>query len=294
MDLPTSGYADNIDHRRISPVSAVQCHHTPLVDFVEDFIVAFVDTLDGQLHGQLKRKITAVVGGSLGGNMSMRLGRRPNTPWIINVVAWSPASIWPSYIARSVAAGCDTKWDPGSETAVNQSLTWAGNDNSPRFLPSNETSELRRELFYGAFDWDGGLLVQQLSSQNAKPQAQCWFSDIWPCKQLVIAASRLDRQETYDANFRAWHWRLGGEQLAFSHQQFAPGTSEPLYLRNTKRMLLLCGMQDECADLCYHTRDVAPKMVNTPGYARFLNNTGHSLDNEHPNWVARQIADFLP
>jgi hypothetical protein len=293
MDLPTSGYADNIDHRRISPISAVTCHFTPVVDFVEEFIVAFVDTLDRQLNGQLKPRIKAVVGGSLGGNMSMRLGRRPNTPWITNVVPWSPAAIWPSFIAQrnAVAAGCDTGWDMGKDRGVNQALKWGGLEE--RFLPDHETPELRRELFYGGFDWDGGDLVAIFSGNNHKPQAACWFSDEWPCKPATILAARLDRHETYDANFRAWHWRLGAEQLAFSQQQFAPGTQKPLYLLNTKRMLLFCGVQDVCADLCKDAQDVASKMVNTPGCARFMQHTGHSLDNEHPDWVARQIADFL-
>ncbi len=293
MDLPTSGYADNIDHRRISPISVVTCHFTPLVDFIEEFIVAFVDTLDVQLHGQLKPKIAAVVGGSLGGNMAMRLGRRPNTPWITAVVPWSPAAIWPSYIAQRncVACGCDTGFDPGKDRGVNQALKWGGLEE--RFLPDHETPELRRELFYGGFDWDGGALVGIFSGQNHKPQAQCWFSDEWACKQATIRGARLDRQETYDANFRAWHWRLGAEQLAFSHQQFAPGTKTPLYLLNTKRTLLFSGVQDVCADLGKDAADVASKMVNTPGVARFLQRTGHSLDNEHPDWIARQIADFL-
>jgi pimeloyl-ACP methyl ester carboxylesterase len=287
MDLPTSGYADNIDHRRISPISAVQCHSTPVVDFIEDFIVAFVDKLDGQLNGQLKPKIKAVVGGSLGGNMAMRLGRRSNTPWITNVVPWSPASIWPSMIARqnTVMGGCDTGWDGLKDRAVNQGLTWAGVE--PRFLPDHETPELRRELFYGGFDWS------PVSGLGGPAQAQCWFSDKFQCKKTDILEARMDRQETYDANFRAWHWRLAAEQLAFSQQQFAPGTNEPLYLLNNKPMLLLSGYDDTCGDLGWHTRDVASKMVNTPGYARFLKQTGHSLDNEHPDWVARQIVDFL-
>ena len=66
-----------------------------------------------------------------------------------------------------------------------------------------------------------------------------------------------------------------------------------MYLLNTKRTLLLGGMEDVCADLNKNTMDVAPKMVNTPGMARFLDATGHSLDNEHPDWVAEQIADFV-
>jgi pimeloyl-ACP methyl ester carboxylesterase len=287
LDLPTSGYADNIDHQRISPISAVTCHFTPQVDFIEDFIVAFVDTLDAELHGQLKPKIRAVVGGSLGGNMSMRLGRRPNVPWITHVVPWSPAAIWTSYIAQAncVMCGCDTGWDMLKDRAVNQSLKWGGLET--RFLPANETPELRRELFYGGFDWApvGGL--------GGPPQAQCWFSDYYKCKQAVIDGSRIDRQETYDANFRAWHWRLGAEQLAFSQQQFAPGTKEPLYLLNTKPMLLFSGYQDTCASLGQYARQVAPLMVNTPGYARFLKETGHSLDNEHPDWIAQQIIDFV-
>lgn len=287
VDFPTSGYADNIDHRRISPITEVACHNTPLVDFSEEFIVAFVDTLDAELHGQLKPKIEGFAGGSFGGNIAMRLGRRPNTPWITHVIPWSPAAIWPSMIAQrnAVAAGCDTGWDMLKDRAVNQSLKWAGLEE--RFLPDHETPELRRELFYGGFDWSpvGGL--------GGPPQAECWFSKNYDCKQAVILGSRIDRQETYDANFRAWHWRLGAEQLAFSHQQFAPGTQKPLYLSNTKRTLLLSGCDDKCGDLGPDTQDVAKKMVNTPGYARFLQNTGHSLDNEHPDWVARQIADFL-
>jgi hypothetical protein len=34
-------------------------------------------------------------------------------------------------------------------------------------------------------------------------------------------------------------------------------------------------------------------MTNTPGYARFLNGTGHSLDNEHPTYIASRIAQYL-
>jgi pimeloyl-ACP methyl ester carboxylesterase len=293
MDLPSSGYADYLDYQSMWPISSVQCHHTPVVDFNEDFIVAFVDALDAQLHGQLKPRIKAVVGGSLGGNMAMRLGRRPNTPWITAVVPWSPAAIWPSMIAQhnAIAAGCDTGWDMAKDRGVNQALKWGGLEE--RFLASHETPELRRELFYGGFDWDGGELVAIFSGNNHKPQAACWFSDSYKCKRNSILAARLDRQETYTARWRVAHWWLGAEQLAFSQQQFAPGTREPLYLLNNKRMLLFSGVDDVCADLGKYTRDVASKMVNTPGCARFLQGTGHSLDNEHPDYIAHQIADFV-
>jgi len=305
MDLPTSGYADNVDNGRIGPLGEVACHNTPVVDFVEDFVVEFVNALDRQLGGQLKPRIRAVVGGSLGGNMALRLGRRddlarlagraPDTAWIHTVVPWSPASIWPSMIARPncVECGCDTPWDLFKDRAVNTPLKWAGLE--PRFLPRNETPELRRELFYGGFDWDGGDAVAIFSPSNHQAQAQCWFSNTYACKQRTILAARLDRHETYDASFRSWHWRLGAEQLAFSHQQnrISGGPTDPLYQHNSKQTLLFTGYDDVCASLGENTRDVAAKMTGTPGFARFLEATGHSLDNEHPGYIATEIAQYL-
>ena len=137
---------------------AAQCHSTPQVDFIEEFIVAFGNTLDGTLQGQLKPKIKAVVGGSLGGNMTMRLGRRASAPWITNVVPWSPAAIRPSYVARTgVTQGRDTGWNGALDFATHQPLIWAGKGaDGVRFLPDHEAPELRRELFYGGFDWNNG------------------------------------------------------------------------------------------------------------------------------------------
>ena len=83
------------------------------------------------------------------------------------------------------------------------------------------------------------------------------------------------------------------EQLQFSQQSPKPGTTQPLYLSNTKRMLLLCGVDDTGGDLCKHTQDVAPKMVNTPGYGLFLNTTGHSIHNEWPMFLALRMTEFL-
>jgi hypothetical protein len=130
---------------------------------------------------------------------------------------------------------------------------------------------------------------------NHQPQAQCWFSDKYACKQRSILGARLDRHETYDRYFRSWHWRLAAEQLAFSHQQnrIYGGPTDPLYLHNTKPTLLFAGYDDVCASLGEDTRAVATKMTNTPGFARFLNATGHSLDNEHPEYIATEIAQYL-
>jgi pimeloyl-ACP methyl ester carboxylesterase len=214
----------------------------------------------------LKSRIRAVVGGSLGGNMSLRLGQTA-LPWIRNVIPWSPAAIWTSY-----AGGAN----PGNHLGVAMPVMWAGADARQR----EETPARRREFFYKAFDWTAGILKR-------KPQSEEWYRDKWTCKRTHLAGARLDRHETYDQNFRLWHWRLGAEQIIFSHQ------SPPRYLQNRKRTLLLCGYEDTGGDLCLHTRNVAPKMVNTPGKALFLRDTGHSIHNERPCWLAQHIVEFL-
>jgi pimeloyl-ACP methyl ester carboxylesterase len=299
MDLPTSGYADNIDHLQISPLETMGVarfrpsgnhdveitnaqifdaglrNNVPLVDFIEDFIVAFLETLDSQVP--VKQHLRAIVGGSLGGNIAMRLGRRTDKPWIKAVVPWSPAAIWPSFAAGN---------NPADHIAVAVPWLWAGGD--PRIVP--ETDVMRRAFFYYGFDWRMGLVG---AISNQKPQAEEWYRDSWTCKAAHIFAARLDRYETYDPKFRLWHWRLGAEQLVFSQQLVAPDTNQPLYMQNSKPMLLVCGYDDTGGKLCWHTRNVAWKMTNTPGKAFFLHNTGHSIHNERPKWLAGAIADFL-
>jgi pimeloyl-ACP methyl ester carboxylesterase len=296
MDLPTSGYADNIDYNAIAPLTAdghaggginlvdgltfaPNKYNVPIVDFIEDFIVSFVNTLDRTTH--VTQHPIYPIGGSLGGNMSFRLGRpRPDAPWITTVIPWSPAAIWPSFA------------DNGPEHAA-LATSWylAGGD--PTY--NQETPGSRRSFFYGGFDWASKIALVYEPSGGGKPQAYFWYREGWKCKPAHVKLARIDRYETYDQNFRRWHWRLGMEQLMFSQQNPVPGTNppQPLYLANTKRMLLLCGMDDTGGNLCQETRDVAPKMEMTPGHALFLQTTGHSIHNERPNFLARQIADFV-
>ena len=126
-------------------------------------------------------------------------------------------------------------------------------------------------------------------------QSDTWTSDYYPCKKSSVAGARLDRQETYDPLFLAWHWRLGAEQLLYSHQTIDQATNQPRYKANRKPMLLGCGLEDRVAfnDICPATQKTAPLMTLTPGKALFLDKTGHSLDNERRSYWAKQILDFL-
>jgi hypothetical protein len=288
FDMPTSGYADSIDHDLFGPAGDVTCHRTPLVDFLENYVVKFVDAVDARVGGHLKPRIRAVIGGSLGGSMSLRLGRRealgtqPPAPWIHNVVPWSPASIWPPITNRGgVMAGCDAGWDAKNDIAIG----W------PRGMAEvNERPNDRRNFFYAAFDYNP-------PSQRA--QALYWYRDDWTCKSSNLVGARVDRQETYDPLFRRYHFRLAAEQLAFSHRQnrgpdaTRPSLSDPLFLYNKTRALLIAGEEDTGGDLGAWTNKTAPLMTNTPGLFRFLAHTGHSLDDERPMWVAKEIVNFL-
>lgn len=281
VDLPSSGYADNLDYRGISPLEMIGAPKsgntdfaatgmTPLLDFVELFIVRFVTTLDQKVP--FKNDIKAVMGGSLGGNMTFRLGRRSDTPWFPKFVVWSPASIW-----DSLGGGMDVLKHQGPLHAwqnANQAM--------------NAPAAGDRAGFFAT--WDQAIVPFIIPMA----QSDTWTSDYYACKKSSVAAARLDRHETYDHFFLAWHWRLGAEQLLFSQQNLDPASHQPLYSLNHKPMLLGCGTEDHVPynDICPATQNTAAHML-TPGKALFLEKTGHSLDNERRMFWAQQVVAFL-
>jgi hypothetical protein len=281
VDLPTSGYADNLDYNVVSPLVAIgqpknwntdfkATGATPMLDFIEAFVVRFTDKLDQTVP--FKASIKAVMGGSLGGNMTFRLGRRDNVPWFPEFIVWSPASIW-----DSLGAGIDVFKHQGPLKAwesANQAMS--------------RPSAGDRADFFGSWDKPIVPLIIPMA------QSDTWTSDYYLCKKSSVAGARLDRQETYDQLFLAWHWRLGAEQLLFSHQDKDPHTNQPLFMANHKPMLLACGLEDHIPynDICPATQKTAAQML-TPGKAVFLGQTGHSLDNERRSFWAQQIIAFL-
>lgn len=292
LDLPTSGYSENLDYDRVSPLTEIgkpittqtnvppkisipdfqPTGNTPLLDFIENFIVHFAETLDQQKYLN-KNDFKAVMGGSLGGNMTFRLGRLPGVAWLPNFVVWSPASIW-----DSLGEGTDPLKHLGPRKA------WEGAD-----LAHQSPSPGDRAKFFGS--WDKPIVEVIIPMA----QSDTWTSDYYPCKKSAVAAARLDRHETYDARFLAWHWRLGAEQLLYSHQTKVQETNQPRFMLNTKPMLLACGVEDRVPfnDICPATQITAPLMTATPGKALFLDKTGHSLDNERRIYFAKEITKFL-
>jgi len=78
-----------------------------------------------------------------------------------------------------------------------------------------------------------------------------------------IKAARLDRLETYDQNFRLWHWRLAAEQLIYSHDGDGPN-GQRLYKSNSTRMMLMCGEEDDFTGANIWQRDAEDRRRHEP------------------------------
>jgi hypothetical protein len=279
MDQPSCGYASMIDHTSVAPTSWSQWHlgdgpsrptSYPILDFIETFITTFVDVLDRQVP--VKERIVAVVGGSLGGNMVLRLSQRDQLHrhgWLQNRVAWSPASVW----------------DPLVNDILKDRVTEVPHGE----MVEEERKESRQDdYFKPAFDGFYHFVP-------VPPQSKSWYRDSWPCKGSYIEAARLDRREIYNPALRRWHWRVAYEQLIYSHRDpEAPG-GQPRYRTLSSRLLLLAGEKDDDHFLEIHdaARDLAQQIPHVQGQGLFLQETGHSIHNERPRYLAGKIVDFL-
>ncbi|MBI2520738.1 MAG: hypothetical protein HYV97_09985 [Bdellovibrio sp.] len=286
MDLPTMGYATMLDHREISPLSdlgkprvlgfnAGGTQRVPILDFIENFVVSFVDTLDQKLN--FKKQIVAVMGGSLGGNLTFRLGRRTDLPWLKNVVTWSPASIW-----TGLADGHDIFKQLGVATA------WKRAGGKQKNV--EETPDQRSQYF--GLVYAGAIKIGPFQVMPSQPEQ--WCRADWECCKNSLKLSKIERYEIYNPKFRLWRWRVGAEQLIFSHQT-PPDRTMPRYMDNHVRMLLACGANDDFnfTNICSSTKKTAERMTATPGRALIFANTGHSIQSERPSYLANEIVDFL-
>lgn len=299
VDLPSSGYTQNIDYDVISPLSDIGARitifdpllngqtadfymtgRTPQLDFIEAFFIEFAQALNTRSPGLLSN-VKAVMGGSLGGSMSLRLGRNTQTPWLPATVVWSPASIW-----ESMGEGADRAKHVGPYMAFGNAADRLPGD--PLDLTAGRLDQ-RQAFFDAAFDAPIAAGTIPIS------QPQSWMSNTYPCKDGAIIGARFDRLETYDGLFRAWRWRLATEQLLFSHQSIDPLTGQRRIKANYKRTLLACGGDDNVPfnGICSATQATAPHMNTTPGKAIFLNYTGHLVDIERPAFFAEQVDTFL-
>jgi pimeloyl-ACP methyl ester carboxylesterase len=328
FDFPNNGYSSTVNHTDVAPSAATQFPGgifdggpiaTPILDFLEDFVVAFVDELDRRTP--IKSRFAGVIGGSLGGNMGLRLGRRDLNafPWLQRgIVSWSPASVWDPMIRdefkRHAPEHCRDKWNeaendnlpgPSSSRANYFREVFRGeiyDSNGSRQHPAEEIALVALTAAIAAFGPGAGLLIGAVTASQLMPpgaQPLFWYRDNWQdCKSFHILEAMVSREETYNANFRQWHWRVAGEQLVFSHVDRVDhwNASTPYrYELNRAPQLLAAGEGDnyKWSNIFDATRNLASLMSKTPGESLFLRNTGHSIHAERPQFFAHHIVDFL-
>ena len=282
VDLPNGGYSESFNHLAVAPSNATMFKsspfgppgpiRTPVLDFIDDFVIAFVDALDAVTP--IKNRFLGVIGGSLGGNLGLRLGRRSPMPtWLDqSIVSWSAASVWTPMVedlVKSVAPG-----------------KCVGNWSAP------ETVGSRSDYFRSVYD--EVVLPGLLPSQPNQ-----WYRPDWePCRTININNSRRARWEVYSRNFRQWHWRVGGEQLIYSHVDRVahedPAAPPRFTLNHVRHLLISCAADNFPGTNIYDSsRWLANAMATTPGTSLFLRDTGHSAHFERPSYLAEQIVEFL-
>lgn len=133
FDFPTHGYSEYIDHEALSPLEATT-RYVPdqpterrfgMLEYYERIVVRFIVDLSARMEENGDRgildRISAVVGGSMGGNLAMRLSEKLVTfaPWLSALVAWSPASVYPSFGRTDyLIPGPEEHFDPIAKEAL--------------------------------------------------------------------------------------------------------------------------------------------------------------------------------
>ena len=104
-------------------------------------------------------------------------------------------------------------------------------------------------------------------------------------KAVYIQESLLDRQEIYPVNYRQWHWRICEEMLGFKFDWLTQAPIKPL--------LLMVGQKDDYPFVHFYSnvQNLASRLVG-PGKAFTVSDTGHSIHNERPDFLAGQVLDF--
>lgn len=280
LDLPCCGYSSMINHNDIAPLDAT--HYPagyPMLQFIEDFIVKFINKLDEKV--KIKHRIACVMGGSLGGNMALRLAERPYSSYLKKIVAYSPASLWPTFAKEG--------WPK------NQAIS-----RTKQRIVDDDTDDLRfswyprDEFFRLTFDDPEFSVIWAV----VQAQPYYWYRDDWqPCKDQHTYGSKIERREIYNSKFKNWHWRVALEQLLFSHVENDTPTGIPRYSLINKPLLLGAGeLDDHVSGIYTYTLRLANLLVlfgAVNGKSFFLQHTGHSIHNERPKVLAHQVVSFI-
>lgn len=319
LDQPSCGYSTMVPHLSVAPapptagVSGVidtsSFAGSPILDFVESAIVGFVE---GVLL-PFGNPISAIVGGSLGGHMALRLAASQKD-WVRNVIAWSPASVMDhtfflgfNVLNQNLGATLSqrlladpvlvNRWSEEEEAGSRADFfttVWCNDTFAPPSL--TECIAIGAALVAGGFFAGplapiallGTTVIGGVISQlpTVAPQPQLWYRDSWPSKPTYITESRLDRREVYNQNYRQWHWRICEEMIGYTFDGLVPTMTKPL--------LLMVGEDDNYPQVEFF-KNVSSFAAGLKAPAQgvlTIQNTGHSIHNERPYFLASQVINF--
>jgi pimeloyl-ACP methyl ester carboxylesterase len=327
FDQPDCGYSTMVPHLSVAPMPSSSgvggvldtssFSGSPILDFVENAIVVFVE----ELLLPYGNPITAIVGGSLGGHMALRLAASQKD-WVKNVIAWSPASV----MDHDFLLGFTVFGNPLGATLSQRLLTdpvlagRATDGPSPAWPASSEQQNSRSDFFNTVWckntvdptDFDVAAVAAALISQGifvgplapiaglgagvvtaailslptVPPQPQLWYRGDWASKPTYIEESRRDRREVYNTNFRQWHWRICEEMISFKFDALAPSMNKPL--------LLMVGEKDDYPEVHFllNVTNFAAALTGPAQGGLTIQDTGHSIHNERPFFLAHQVVNF--
>ena len=134
-----------------------------------------------------------------------------------------------------------------------------------------------------------------LSGVLPKP-VDTWWRDSWPAKPIAARDSRMLRWEVYHKQHRLWCEAMGYEQLVCSFRGPDDKKTRPWPIEKaTAPMLLMTGDQDNMvfANIRSAIEALARRATRLAGHQVTFVNTGHSIHDERPNQLAREIDAFL-
>lgn len=333
FDQPSTAYSTMVPHESVAPtpptpgiLDTSPTPGSPILDFVFETIVTFVETL----VVPLENPITAVVGGSLGGHMALRFAASQKS-WVNNVVAWSPACVFDhsfrlgfnlpvvgnvgvtlsqQLLADHVTATRATEDESDSSRSDFFSTVWdqATFDATLADVLAVAAALIAADILPTVIGALGSAAVAAsiLALPAVPAQPLMWYRDDWPtgaplvplapwgpavsvgpAKAAYIQGARRDRREIYNPISRRWHWRICGEMIGFTFDALMPNINKPL--------LLLVGESDNYPEV--HFKDNVTQLAGSlkgTGKCITVQDTGHSIHDERPYFLAAQILGFAP
>jgi pimeloyl-ACP methyl ester carboxylesterase len=329
FDQPSTAYSTMVPDEKVAPppndpgiLDTSPPSDSPLLDFVYDTIVRFVETFVLPFGNP----ITAIIGGSLGGHMALRLAASQKD-WVTNIIAWSPACVMDHDFSLNFGVGTLTESQSlladsqtvqrATEVEADGSrgnffkMAWDQATFDPTLYDAGAVAvamTLAPGLLTGAFALLAAPFIAGALAGLPKVPAQplMWFRDDWPggvpevplapwgpavsvgpAKAIAIQEARRDRREIYNAISRRWHWRICGEMIRFKFDTLIPNMNKPL--------LLMVGEADNFPLVKFldNVKSFAGSLTGL-GQCITVQDTGHSIHDERPYFLANQLIGFAP